>query len=636
MSNPTKSLETGRGLVRLSTAGSVDDGKSTLIGRLLLDTDSIYDDTVKSLEKTSTRLGTKEKLALALVTDGLKAEQEQGITIDVAYRYFSTSKRHFILADTPGHEQYTRNMATGASTADVTIVLVDATKGILPQTKRHSFIAALMGVPRLLIAVNKMDLVNYSEEVFEKIKGDFEEFATKLGVHELRFIPISAMIGINVVARGEQLSWYKGESVLEYLQNVYVEADRNTVDFRFPVQTIIRGENNYRGFAGQIASGRIHQGDQIVVLPSMRKSTVKSIVTFDSGKEGLKEASAPQSVVISLSDEIDISRGNMIARRLNVPQLLTEFEAMVVWMSDQPMDLSKQYIIQHTTAESKLVIRSVQYRVDVNTLSRINPAPLKLNEIGRASFTSSKPLALDSYTKNRATGNFIIVDPDSLNTVAAGLVVERISPEKSTTDENISNLHQENGLVALSERETRSNWRSSTVWLFGLSGSGKSTIAKKVERVLFDSGCPVVCLDGDSLRSGLNKNLGFSTNDRAENLRRAAEVAKLFNQAGVSVICSFITPFESDREQVRAILGTDRFLSVYLSTPLNVCEERDPHGLYKKARNGEIREFTGISSPFELPRNVDLTIDTTSIKLDESVSQIISLVQQRYMGIVTA
>ena len=613
-----------RGLVRLSTAGSVDDGKSTLIGRLLLDTGSIYEDTIESIEKASLRLGSKERLSLALVTDGLKAEQEQGITIDVAYRYFSTEKRHFILADTPGHEQYTRNMATGASTANITIIVIDATKGVLPQTKRHSFIAALMGVPRLLIAVNKMDLVNYSKTVFEQIVADYSAFSSKLEVSEIRFVPISALTGENVVELGNNLSWYHGESVLEYLQNVYVEGDNNSVDFRFPVQTIIRKENSYRGYAGQIVSGSIHKGDQIVVLPSGQRSKVAKIDTFDAGEEGLTKAIAPQSVVLCLLDEIDIYRGDMIVRAKNVPQLQTEFEAMTVWMDNQPLDFNKQYIIQHTSAEAKLIARKVQYRIDINSLSRIDAAPLKLNEIGRVSFTSSKPLALENYLVNRSTGNFIVIDPDSFNTVAAGMFVDRHFIEQSSTDDKSDNLHHEDSLVSLSERESKSNWKARTIWLFGLSGSGKTTISKGVERALFDSGCPVMRLDGDTLRLGLNSNLGFSPSHRDENLRRAAEVAKLFNQAGFTVLCSFITPLESQRKQIAEIVGEERLSMIHINTPLSICEQRDPHGLYAKARSGQIGEFTGVSSPFENPIEVSLTIDTADSKVEAAIEKIVA------------
>lgn len=619
--------QTNRSLIRFSTAGSVDDGKSSLIGRLLLDRGAIYQDTLASIEKASSKIGS-EHISLALVTDGLKAEQEQGITIDVAYRYFSTAKRNFILADAPGHEQYTRNMATAASTADLTILLIDATKGILPQTKRHAFIAALMGVPRLLIAVNKMDLVDYSEDIFEQIKNEFSEFGAKLGIRELRFIPISALLGVNVVKRSTTIPWYNGESVLNYLEDVYVAGDGNAVDFRFPIQTVIRTSGTYRGYAGQIASGRIHKGDEITIIPSMLSSKVERIEIFGCGEDGLSEARAPQSVILRLSDEIDIGRGDMIVRRRNQPHVKTEFDAMIVWMADKPLDPACQYIIQHTTSEAKAIFNAIQYRVDINTLSRVQAEPLQLNEIGRVSLTTSKALALDSYTKNRATGNFILIDPLTFNTVAAGMVVER-SAEHGLEPKTAQNLHREESLVEEIEREKRSGWRARTVWLFGLSGAGKSTLAKRVERILFDMGCPIVRLDGDNLRGGLNSNLGFTSEDRSENLRRAAEVAKLLNQAGVTVLSSFITPTQEDRERIKSILGPERLTMVFLSASLDICEERDSHGLYKKARSGEIKNFTGISSPFEVPTNVDLTIDSGTQPLEQSIEQLVALLLQQ-------
>lgn len=620
-------------LIRISTAGSVDDGKSTLFGRLLLDTGSIYADTLASIERSSQKLGTGEELALALVTDGLKAEREQGITIDVAYRYMSTPNRTFILADSPGHEQYTRNMATAASTADLAIILIDATKGVLPQTRRHAFISSLLGVRRLLMAVNKMDLVEFSQEVFERIKEEFTEFASRLEVHDLRFIPVSALAGDNVVIRSSRCPWYQGETVLEYLDNVYVGSDQNLVDLRFPVQHVIRDAGTYRAFAGQVLSGIVRTGDEVMVLPSGRKSRVKKIEWKARGQEQKTSARARESVALCLEDEIDISRGDMIVRPLNAPAMRNEIEAMVVWMSEKPLDRSLRYLIRHTTREAQAVIEQVHYRVDVNTLSREPASTLCLNEIGRLSLHASKPLAADTYRNNRLTGNFILIDPVSFSTVAAGLVIDR-KPESTQTTlvgaaSSSAELHPERSLVAPAERTARTGVPALTFWFTGLSGAGKSTIARILERKLFDHGVAVFRLDGDTLRSGLNKDLGFSRAHRSENLRRAAEVARLMNEAGLVVLGSFITPREDDRQVVRAIVTQSRFVHVFVDTPLTVCEQRDPHGLYRKARDGKISDFTGVSAPFETPTDADITVETSQRSIEECAERVLIQILSR-------
>jgi bifunctional enzyme CysN/CysC len=613
----------------------VDDGKSTLIGRLLHDSKNVYDDHIAALEKKAKNKGT-EDIDLSLLTDGLKAEQEQGITIDVAYRYFSTPKRRFILADTPGHEQYTRNMATGASNADLTIILIDARKGVLTQTKRHSFIASLLGVPRLLVAINKMDLMAYSEKVFDSIREDYTKFASRLGIKEIRFIPVSALKGDNIVNKSDSMPWYSGETIMEYLESVYVAGDFNQVDFRFPVQYVIRPNQNYRGYAGQIRSGQIKVGEEVLVLPSQRRSKVRSIdyLDVDPNKCQLGEAGAPQSVAISLEDEIDISRGDMLVRPQNVPQVKQELEAMLVWMSETPMNPSRSYILIHTSRETKCYIDSVSYRTDVNTLSREEGRPLSLNEIGRVTISTKAPIFVDSYNKNRATGNFILVDDESFLTVGGGMIIDR-QPQELFHDSTATSpkmtkskdIHLESGSVDRTKREVSFGHKSVTLWCTGLSGSGKSTIAKALEERLFADGRPVYRLDGDNLRFGLNRNLGFSKEDRRENIRRAAEVAKLFNDAGISVICSLISPMREDRQRAREVIG-DSFFEIYLSTPLAECEKRDPHGLYKKARTGEIKEFTGISAPYEAPESPELEIDTAKLSVEQCLDKVLKIISK--------
>ena len=612
-------------LVRFSTAGSVDDGKSTLIGRLLFDSKNIYEDHLLGIQGKGSDLS-REGFSLALLTDGLRAEREQGITIDVAYRFFSTPKRRFIMADTPGHEQYTRNMATGCSTADLTLLVIDARKGVVTQTKRHAFIGSLLGVPRFCVVVNKMDLVGYSQERFDEIVADFTEFASKLDVRDIRFIPISALNGDNVVATArETMPWYEGESVLQYLESVYVAGDNNRIDFRFPVQGVLRPNQDYRGYMGQIRSGVVRVGDEIVVLPSGRKSRVRQIElsTARGISREVEEAGPPSSVTILLEDEIDIARGDMIVRALNVPRVATQFDAMVVWMSETPLDADKPYLIMHTSRTVRAYVENIRYLVDVNTLHRTEGSALKLNEIGRISFSTTQPLFLDAYQRNRATGNFILVDAESFQTVAGGMVLDREPVrERGEVSATSKNLHDELGNVSRTERERRQGYRAATIWLTGLSGSGKSTIAKGLEQRLFQDGRQVYRLDGDNVRRGLNRDLGFSAEDRRENIRRIAEVARLFNDAGVTCICSFISPFAADREQAREIIGEDSFIEVYMATPLTVCEERDPHGLYKKARAGEIAEFTGLTSPYEEPAEPALVLDAASGSAETLVTRL--------------
>lgn len=614
--------ESTESLLRFSTAGSVDDGKSTLVGRLLYDSKSLFDDHVEAIEKASRKSGDGGPMSLALVTDGLRAEREQGITIDVAYRYFATPRRRFILADTPGHEQYTRNMATGASTADLAIILVDAKKGVIVQTKRHSFISSLLGVPRLLVAVNKMDLVDYSQEVFERIRREYLDFASKLSVRDIRFIPVSALQGDNVVERSARMEWYHGETLLEYLENVYISGDRNQVDFRFPVQLVLRKDGTYRGYAGQIASGGIRVGEEVIVLPAMRRSRVRAIEAFPNLM--LEQVTAPASTVLTLEDEIDISRGDMIVRVNNVPHIQSQIECMLVWMSEEAMDPRRQYLLMHTTRSCKAQVQQLRYRIDVNSLSRQSAEPLQLNEIGRAALSLSKPIFPDSYQRNRSTGNFILIDPETFHTVAAGIVIDALPEELSVPQPTPHNLHKERSSIAANERESRAGHRACTVWCTGLPSSGKSTIARELEHRLFQEGVAVYHLDGDNLRMGLNSDLGFSARDRSENLRRAAHVARLFNDAGVSVVCAFVSPFAKDRNSARDIIGSERFIEVYVATPLEVCESRDPHGLYARARAGEIKDLTGVGAPYEPPQTPDVVVSTAESNTQMCVQEVLN------------
>ncbi len=628
-------------LLRFSTAGSVDDGKSTLIGRLLHDTKSLYEDHLESVRKASEREGKKGALSFALLTDGLKAEREQGITIDVAYRYFSTPHRHFIMADSPGHEQYTRNMATGASTADVTVILIDARKGVLVQTRRHAFIASLLGVSSFVVAINKMDLVDFSQRIFDEIKADLSTLASKLGIREVHFIPVAALLGDNIVARSDHMDWYEGPTLLECLERVAVRRSDPSKEFRFAVQLVLRDKADFRGYAGKISSGSISVGDEVTVLPSMRTTKVSNIELFESGKGvvSVPTAFAPMSAAISLEGQVDVGRGAMLVRSGALPQVKHSFEAMLVWMSDRPLQRGKRYLVMHTTQRTPAYIDAVQYRIDMHTLNRDPSDVLALNDVGRVNITSPQPLFLDTYRGNRSTGSFIIIDPDTNATLAGGMVVDRNDHEflpeiapRGTPEKTIPtsvHIHREDGAVDRNARESALGFKAGTVWFTGLSGAGKSALAKALERKFLAEGRACYRLDGDNLRFGLNRDLGFSEDDRIENVRRVSEVAQLFNDAGITTLCSFISPFARDRERAKQIVGSDQFIEVYVSTSIEVCEARDPHGLYARARKGEIEEFTGISSPYEAPKNPDLSIDTGLLTLEESVERVYQAVCAR-------
>ena len=614
-------------LLRFLTCGSVDDGKSTLIGRLLYDSKLIYDDQLDAIKKDSQRYGTTDSdFDPALLTDGLKAEREQGITIDVAYRYFSTARRKFIIADTPGHEQYTRNMATGASSCDLAIILIDARHGVLTQTRRHSFIASLLGIKHLIVAINKMDLVAYSQEVFDAIVADYSAFAARLELGDIRFIPLSALRGDNVVAQSEAMPWYQGATLMYLLEHVHIASDLNLIDFRLPVQYVNRPDASFRGYCGTIAGGIVRPGDEIMVLPSQRTSQVRSILTFDGA---LDEACSPLAVTLTLEDEIDISRGDILVHPNNRPLEANRFEAMVVWMTEEPMQPDKAYLIKHATLKTPGRVSAVRYRMNINTLHREAAGELGLNEIGRCVFDLEKRLAFDPYRKNRATGAFIIIDRLSNNTVGAGMVIDRVPQDNVAERRPAVHIRPEPGLVSRAERETALGQRALTVWLTGLSGSGKSSIAQALEKRLHEAGFHVFCLDGDSLRFGLNQDLGFSADARTENIRRVGEVASLFNQAGLIVLAPVISPFRADRRRAQETIGPERFFEVYVDAPLEVCEQRDVKGLYRRARAGDIPEFTGVSSPYEPPDNPALRIQTVDRPVEECADEAFDAIVDR-------
>jgi bifunctional enzyme CysN/CysC len=632
----SESLVKERDLLRFTTAGSVDDGKSTLIGRMLFDSKQIFQDQMEQLENTS-RLRGEEDVNLALLTDGLRAEREQGITIDVAYRYFSTASRKFIIADTPGHEQYTRNMVTGASTANLAVILIDARNGVLTQSKRHGIIASLLGIPHIVVCVNKMDLVDYSKERFDEIVADYKDFAQKLSVHDIEFIPVSALVGDNVVNRSERMPWYNGPPLLEFLENVTISADRNLVDFRFPVQYVVRPHQDFRGFAGQIVSGTIRVGEEVVTLPSMQRSKVRSINFY---KAELEEAAEGQSVIITLEDEIDVSRGDMIVRRHNIPEVEQEFEATLSWMDDRhELSTTTNYILQHTTQTTRAYVDEILYELNVNTLHRRKAESLKLNEIGRVKVTTARPLFFDPYERNRQTGGFVLIDPNDHRTVAAGMIrhSSKGTIAQLRTDEReerlqapppeARNIQWDPGLVGPQDRIHRNGHKPACLWFTGLSGSGKSTIAKDLEKKLFDEGKSVVRLDGDNLRHGLNADLGFSRADRRENIRRIGHVARLLYDFGHIVLCTFVSPYQEDRDYVRALFPENDFTEIYVKVSLPEAERRDPKGLYQKARSGELFGFTGVDAPYEEPENAEVVIDTDAVDQAGALDVVLGMIK---------
>ncbi len=591
-------------LVRLTTAGSVDDGKSTLIGRLLYECNAIYSDQLELLEKIRKKNG-GEDLDFAFLLDGLSAEQEQGITIDVAYRYFSTDKRKYIIADVPGHEQYTRNMVTGASNAQVALILVDARKGLLRQSKRHLFIASLLGLQHVAIVINKMDLVDYSQAVYDKIKRDFVEFSIKLNISNLTFIPISALKGEMVTKSTGKMPWYKGWILLDYLENIQVVSERNLIDFRLPVQIILRPDQDHRYYAGLVESGVFRKGEEIMILPSRQKSIVKSIIL---GLNQVKEASAGQSIVFSLQDNIDISRGDIVVRQDNLPRIASRFEASLCWLDKRPLDLSRTYILKHTSKEIRCSLDVLRYRINTDNLHRKKAKTLHLNEIGRVIINTNEEILFDPYIQNKNLGNFILIDEISNNTVAAGVIIK----DKKYANEDIASSVKKKGAI---------------LWLTGLSGSGKSTIANKVFDNLQTKGIDCEILDGDVIRQNLNNHLGFSKEDRLKNMEIAGFLANMLSKHGVVVIVALISPCKFKREEFKNKF--DNFYEIYINASLAVCEQRDVKGLYKKVRQGEIVNFTGIDNVYEQPKTPDLEVKTDKLSVDEAVDKVTKFIKNK-------
>jgi bifunctional enzyme CysN/CysC len=613
-----------KGLLRFITCGSVDDGKSSLIGRLLHESKMIFEDQLATLEDDSRRVGTRgAELDYALVVDGLAAEREQGITIDVAYRFFSTDKRKFIVADTPGHEQYTRNMVTGASTADLAVILIDARKGVLTQTRRHSYVVSLLGIRHVVLAVNKMDLVDYAQDVFADIERDYREFARRIDLEAITCIPVSAVAGDNVVARSERMPWYRGPALLEHLESVPLADESAGRAFRMPVQWVNRPNADFRGFAGLIASGSIRSGDAVRVLPSGRSSTVARILLGDAE---IPEAVAAQSVTLTLTDEIDVSRGDVLCAAGAPPGVANQFEATIIWMHDEALLQGRTYLLKIGAKTVNATVAPIKYRVNVNTLEHLAAKKLELNDIGVCGIELSSPVVFEPYDDSRVLGGFILIDRLTNNTVGAGLLHFALRRSQ--------NVHWQALDVNKRARAQLSHQKPCILWFTGLSGAGKSTIANLVEKQLHADGRHTYLLDGDNVRHGLNKDLGFTDEDRVENIRRVAEVARLMVDAGLIVIVSFISPFRSERRMARNLVETDEFIEVFVDTSLAAAEARDVKGLYKKARRGELKNFTGIDSPYEAPETPEIHLDTALLAPEAAASQVIA--HLREAGIIDA
>ena len=608
-----------RGLLRFLTCGSVDDGKSTLIGRLLYDTKLILDDQLSALERDSRKHGTTgEELDLALLVDGLEAERQQGITIDVAYRFFTTDRRAFIVADTPGHEQYTRNMATGASNADLAVILIDARKGVLTQTKRHSFICSLLGVRHVVLAVNKIDLMGYDQAVFDKIVAEYLSFAETLGFSTIAPIPMSARHGDNVLAASDHTPWYAGPTLVEHLETVDVVSDTAAKPFRFPVQWVNRPNLDFRGFSGTIASGTVRPGDRVTIAESGRETSVARIVTYDGD---LAEASAGQAVTLTLTEEVDVARGDLLASPTARPDVADQFAAHVLWMGDEPLLPGRPYLMKIGARYVPVRVTSLKHKIDVDTLEHLAGRTLALNEIGVCNLSTSTQVAFDAYADNRETGAFILIDRYTNATVGAGMIDFGLR--------RAANIHRQALLVGRADHERLNGHKPAVLWFTGLSGSGKSTIANLVERELHERGIRTFLLDGDNVRHGLNRDLGFSDAERVENIRRVGEVAKLFVEAGTIVLCSFISPFRAERRMVRELFAEGEFLEIYVDTPIEDCIKRDPKGLYVKALDGQIANFTGVSSPYEAPEQAEIVVSTCDLEPAEAAAVIVGDLERR-------
>ncbi|BCJ92053.1 adenylyl-sulfate kinase [Terrihabitans soli] len=615
--------EAGDGnLLRFITCGSVDDGKSTLIGRLLYESKTIFEDQLTTLEKDSKKHGTTgEDIDFALLVDGLEAEREQGITIDVAYRFFATPKRSFIVADTPGHEQYTRNMATGASTADLAIILIDARKGVLVQTKRHAFICSLLGVKKIVLAVNKIDLMGYDQKVFDQIVADFAAFSKTLNFVSVQPIPLSARFGDNVTERSAKTSWYRGPSLIEYLEGVEIGSDIVSASFRFPVQYVNRPNLDFRGFAGTVASGRVRAGDDITVAGSGRTTKVTRIVTADGD---LEEAVAEDAVTLVLAEEVDVARGDVLCDPKDRPEVTDGFSARVIWMSETKLLPGRSYMMRVGTRWVPATVSAISHKIDVNTLDEQETSELTLNEIALCEIRTATAFAFDAYTDNRGTGAFILVDRTTNETAAAGMI------ERSLR--HATNVHREDLAVDKAARAASKYQKPVILWFTGLSGSGKSSVARLVEHKLNAIGHHTYMLDGDNIRHGLNSDLGFTQQDRDENIRRVGEVAKLFVDAGLIVICSFISPYQKERDFVRSIVEEGEFIEVFIDTPLEECERRDTKGLYKRARAGEIAHFTGISAPYEAPASPELHLKTLEAGADKLAERVLEHLREKVIA----
>jgi bifunctional enzyme CysN/CysC len=613
-------LRVSKSLLRFNTCGSVDDGKSTLIGRLLWDSKSLFEDQVAALEADSKKVGTRQgEIDYALLLDGLSAEREQGITIDVAYRFFSTTRRNFIVADTPGHEQYTRNMVTGASTADLSVILIDARKGVLVQTKRHSFLVRLLGIQHVVLVVNKMDLVDYSQEVFSRIESEYRALAKDMGLPDVTCIPISAVKGDNILERSTIMTWYQGPTLMDVLDNVEIDESRvRQQPLRLPVQWVNRPNSEFRGFAGTIVAGRIRRGAAVRVQPSGRTSKVARIVTFDGD---LEEAFAGQSITLTLEDEVDVSRGDLIVPADAPAEVANQFEATVVWMNEAPLLPGRSYFLKIGTRTVSATVAPLKYRVDVNTLQHMAASKLDLNEIGVCDLELDRPIAFDPYQVNRDTGGFILIDRITNDTVGAGMLHFALR--------RAGNVQWQAVDVNKAARSAIKGQKPCVLWFTGLPGAGKSTIANLVDKKLHSLKRHSYLLDGNNVRLGLSKDLGFSDADRVENIRRVAEVAKLMVDAGLIVSAAFISPFRAERQVARSLVGDGEFVEIFVDTPIAVAEARDRKGLFQKARRGELKNFTGIDSPYQPPENPEIVIDTTTTSAEEAAERIVTYLQKR-------